>query len=122
MFCPSCGEGQPSTHRFCSSCGAPLPRTALPRTAPKVARWFLGVPVSPEDPPHGALRVTRYLEEVELRSGAGSVRVPSHHVRFSVWDGDRALAAVSISDEEADELAEFLQARIPTAPAAGTAG
>jgi hypothetical protein len=70
-------------------------------------------PVAPEDPPHAALRVSRYLEEIELRTPDGSVRVPSHHVRFSVWIEDRAVCAVSIPDDEAEELAEFLMAWVP---------
>ena len=46
--------------------------------------------------PGRALRVSRYLGE-------------ERHVRFSVWDErGRALAAVSLDDEEADRLRGFL--------------
>jgi hypothetical protein len=69
--------------------------------------------VSQLDPPQGALRVTRYLEELEMETAEGSVRVPSHHVRFSIWAEDRALCALSIPDDEAEELAEFLLAPVP---------
>ena len=71
------------------------------------------MPVAPTDPDSAALRVTRYLEEVEMRSDEGSVRVPSHHVRFSMWVEDRAMCALSISDDEAEELASFLLATVP---------
>jgi hypothetical protein len=68
--------------------------------------------VGPLDPPGGALRVTRYLDEFEMETAEGSVRVPSHHVRFSIWADDRALCALSIPDDEAGELAEFLLASV----------
>jgi hypothetical protein len=113
MYCPRCGLRQPTTHRFCVSCGTRLPRDLLDEPGPKVSRWFFTLPVAPEDPPHAALRVSRYLEEIELRTPDGSVRVPSHHVRFSVWIEDRAVCAVSVPDDEAEELAEFLLAWVP---------
>jgi len=113
MYCPRCGLRQPTTHRFCVSCGTKLPRDLLDEPGPKVSRWFFTLPVAPEDPSHAALRVSRYLEEIELRTAAGSVRVPSHHVRFSVWIEDRAVCAVSIPDDEAEALAEFLLAWVP---------
>ena len=112
MFCPQCGLGQPPEHRFCASCGTRLPRELIPGGSPKVSRWFTSFPVSPGDAEAAALRVTRYLEEFELETAEGSVRVPSHHVRFSIWVDDRAAAAVSISDEEAAELASFLEAEV----------
>lgn len=112
MFCPECGLKQPLEHRFCLACGTPLPAHLLRTPWPKISRWYLGIPVAPADPPHSALRVTRYLEEIEIRSAEGSVRIPSQHVRFSVWDGDRATAAVSIPDAEAEELARFLLATV----------
>ena len=113
MYCPRCGLRQPTAHRFCVSCGTRLPRDLLSAPGPKVSRWFFTLPVAPEDPAHAALRVSRYLEEIELRTAEGSVRVPSHHVRFSVWIDDRAVCAVSIPDDEAEELAEFLLTWVP---------
>ncbi len=77
----------------------------------KLSRWFLGFPVVEADPPRQALRVSRYLEEVELTSEEGTVRVPKHHVRFSIWNEDRCIAAVSLPEDEAAELAEFLLSR-----------
>src|SRR5205807_5818483 len=96
-----------------------LPGGLLRAAGPKVSRWFLTIPVSPDDPPSAALRVSRYVEEIEITTSDGSVRVPSHHVRFSIWVGDRAIAAVSVPDDEADRLAEFLAAWIPDEPEAG---
>ena len=113
MFCPNCGQGQPAEHRFCASCGMRLPRELLPQASPKISRWFLSLPVTPGDPETAALRVTRYLEEYEIETAEGSVRVPNHHVRFSIWVDDRAACALSISDEEAAELAAFLTAEVP---------
>ena len=119
MFCPRCGMKQPMEHQFCVSCGERLPREMLRASGPKVSRWFLSIPVAPDDPPSAALRVSRYLEEIEITTSDGSVRVPSHHVRFSIWVNDRAVAAVSIPDDEADRLAQFLVAWIPEEPVAG---
>jgi hypothetical protein len=112
MYCPSCGLRQPLEHRFCSSCGIRLPREQLRAHAPKVTRWFSGMPVHPDDPPSAMLRVSRYLDEFEIDTDEGSVRVPSHHVRFSVWVEDRATSAMSIPDFEARSLAEFLMAEV----------
>ena len=113
MFCPHCGLGQPEEHRFCASCGIRLPRELLPEGTPKVSRWFWSFPAAPGDPETAALRVTRYLEEFEIETAEGSVRVPNHHVRFSIWVDDRAACALSISDDEAAELAAFLRAGLP---------
>ena len=85
----------------------------VPLPSPKVTRWYLSLPVGPGDPDSGALRVTRYLEEIEIGTPEGSVRVPSHHVRFSMWVDDRVVCALSIPDDEAEELARFLLAAVP---------
>jgi hypothetical protein len=120
MFCPRCGVRQPEDHRFCVGCGALLPRELPADRRPKVSRWFFGIPVVPTDPPWSMLRVSRYLEEFEITSPEGSVRVPSHHVRFSIWKDDRAVATVSIPDDEARELAGFLLVAVPDGePVAG---
>jgi hypothetical protein len=113
MYCPRCGLEQPTEHRFCVSCGVRLPTELLRKRSPKVSRWFSGIPVHPEDSPTAMLRVSRYLDEFEIETDDGSVRVPSHHVRFSVWVEDRATCAVSIPDSEAQALADFLQATVP---------
>ncbi|MCA1727368.1 MAG: hypothetical protein LC722_06890 [Actinobacteria bacterium] len=77
-----------------------------------MTRWFWGMPVVPSDPPQAALRVSRYLESVEVSTADGSARIPSQHVRFSIWHEDRAVCAVSIPDDEAASLASFLQAHV----------
>ena len=84
-----------------------------PEHSPKISRWFLALPVAPDDPDHAALRVTRYVEEVVISTREGSVRVPSHHVRFSIWVDDHAVCAISIPDDEAAELAAFLGVTVP---------
>jgi hypothetical protein len=71
------------------------------------------MPAHPDDPPTAMLRVSRYLDEFEIETDEGSVRVPSHHVRFSVWVEDRVTCAMSIPDFEARGLAEFLLAEVP---------
>src|ERR1700745_2896103 len=117
MFCPTCGVRQPDEHRFCFSCGARMPRELLGRHGPKESRWFLGVPVLPADPPRGALRVSRYLEEFEATTPEGSVLVPNPHVLFSVWIADAVGPAISLPDGEATELGEFLLAQVSPAEA-----
>jgi hypothetical protein len=112
MYCPRCGLGQPSEHQFCIACGSRLPAELLPRDAPKVTRWFRSLPVHPEDRPGTMLRVSRYLKEFDIMTEDGWVRVPAHHVRLSIWSGDRALFAVSIPDDEAESLATFLAAEV----------
>lgn len=113
MFCPACGLRQPVDHRFCVSCGSGLPRDLLRRGVPKVTRWFWTIPVTERDPEQAALRVSRYLEEFDIATDEGTARVPSHHVRFSIWVGDQAVCAVSLPDHEAERLAQFLLAWIP---------
>jgi hypothetical protein len=87
-------------------------------SGPKLSRWFRAYPIRPGDSPDSMLRVTRYVEEVTIESAEGSVRVPSHHVRFSIWEGDHARCCVSIPDDEATDLADFLAAAVEafTAP------
>ncbi len=112
MYCPSCGLTQPLEHRFCVSCGIRLPRELLRTPSPKVTRWFSSVPVHPHDNPTAMLRASRYLDEFEIETAEGSVRVPSHHVRLSVWVEDRVACAVSIPDSEAHGLADFMLAEV----------
>jgi hypothetical protein len=116
MFCPFCGLRQSDQHRFCFSCGAPLPRQLLRTHGPKLSEWFRAIPVVPQDPKDAALRVSRYLEEIEIESGGRSVRVPSHHVRFSIWVLDRVLAAISLPDDEAVKVSQFLQTSVEPLP------
>ena len=113
MFCPKCGLEQPREHVFCLACGVRLPGDLLSGRRPKVSQWFWSVPVGPGDPPQGALRVSCYLEEVEVSAAEGSVRIPAEHVRFSVWIEDQAVCALSISFDEAWRLVDFLQSALP---------
>jgi hypothetical protein len=120
MFCPQCGLEQEDEYRFCVACGAALPRGLVRRRGPKVSRWFWGIPVIPEDGQNMALRVSRYLEELEIHTPDGSVRVPSHHVRFSIWVDDHATCALSLPDHEAEALAAFLMANVTNGDGRGT--
>jgi len=120
MFCPRCCLSQPLEHRFCVSCGAVLPRELLRSTGPKVTRWFRSIPVHPEDDPDGLLRVSRYVDEFDIETSDGSVRIPNHHVRFSIWSGDRAHCVISIPDDEAEDLAAFLLAQVRDGQASAT--
>jgi hypothetical protein len=108
MYCPRCGVTQPDQHRFCFACGDRLPTHLLPPKGPKVSRWFRGIPVAPTDPAEAYLRTSCYLEEFEMESDGATVRIPSHHVRFSIWVNDQAMCAVSLPDDEARELARFV--------------
>jgi hypothetical protein len=82
--CPVCGGELAKAFRFCPWCAAPARR--------KLVEFF---PARAAE--HGrALRVSRYLGE-------------ERHVRFSVWDeGGRALAAVSLDEDEAERVRSFL--------------
>ena len=112
MYCPQCGLRQPNTHRFCMSCGHRFP-TEPPRIRrPKATRLYRSLPIVPADDPGAILRVSRYLEQFTIYTEDGSVQVPSQHVRFSIWQEDQCLCALSIPDDEAQSLAEFLQAEV----------
>jgi hypothetical protein len=94
--CGACGGPVERQFRFCPWCSAPLRR--------KLTEFFLGEGGK-------ALRVSRYLAEGERQ------------VRISVWSEDGvAEAVVSLSDEEADRLADFVvQTSVrPSAPADAT--
>ena len=123
MFCPWCGGKPEPEYRYCATCGGQLPSEEQSGSGPKQARWFLGIPVVEADPLGSAIRVTRYREEAELHTTEGTVRVPNHHVRFSIWIDDHAVAAVSLPDDEARSLASFVLASVeePKAAEAPTA-
>jgi hypothetical protein len=118
MFCPACGLGQSEGHRYCAACGRALPSHEPAIHGPKATRWFLGVPVAAGDRAGSGLRVSRYVDSIRVETPEGSVSLPSHHVRFSIWVDDRAEAAVSLTDDEATSVAEFLLAAVaPSRPA-----
>ncbi len=81
--CSTCDRELEAAHRYCPWCAAPQRR--------KLVEFFRGA-----DPTAGrALRVSRYL--------------PERLVRFSVWDETGTVrAAVSLDEDEAARLAEFV--------------
>jgi hypothetical protein len=108
MFCQRCGFGQPDDHRFCVACGALLAAHLDRAHVPKVTRLFLGIQTSRHDPAGAVLRVSRYIEDYEFSAPEGTVVVPGEHARFSVWVVDRPIAAISVTESDAEELARFL--------------
>jgi hypothetical protein len=108
IFCPSCRLQQPVEHRFCVGCGSSLPRELLANRPAKSVRFFAGIKVDDRDPEGGFLRVSCYLKEQIFSMPEGTVRIPGHHVRFSVWVGEEAQSVLSIPESEARELARFI--------------
>jgi hypothetical protein len=81
--CGRCNREVELEHRYCPWCAAPQRR--------KLVEFFRGADADERR----ALRVSRYL--------------PEERVRVSVWDDSgTARAAVTLDDEEAGRLAEFL--------------
>lgn len=81
--CRECGSETAENYRYCPWCAAPQRR--------KLVEFFRGTDADSKR----ALRVSRY--------------VPERRVRFSVWDETgTARAAVSLDDDEAARLAEFV--------------
>lgn len=93
--CRQCGNPVEDRFRYCPWCSAPQ------RT--KFVEFFAPHPAVPGDAKKG-LRVSRYLGDED--------RPPQF--RFSIWSGDSADAAVSLDDDEAARLGEFLSP--PAAP------
>jgi hypothetical protein len=80
--CAGCSRTVDRRFRFCPWCGAPQRR--------KLTDFFLGLEGR-------ALRVSRYLAEEERQ------------VRLSIWnEAGEAEAAVSLEDDEAERLADFV--------------
>jgi hypothetical protein len=117
MFCPSCGSEQSNDHRFCAYCGGRLPIELFAHGGRKQTNLFLGIPTHPDDAPEPVLRVSRYADEVEVDSVDGSVVIPGHHVRISIWLVDRPVCAMSLSEEEAERLGQFLIGSVRVEPA-----
>jgi hypothetical protein len=92
--CVGCGAELEQAFRFCPWCAAPQRR--------KLVELFAGATRIDGAGARG-LRVSRYLDD--------------GHVRFSVWDGERAEAVVSIEDVELPRLRRLL-APAPAAPRA----
>jgi hypothetical protein len=111
MHCPHCGLEQPASHTFCLTCGARLPKELL-RLPAKTSRWFAGIKVGEGDPEGAYLRVSCYREDQIFEAPEGEVRIPGHHVRFSVWSDKEARCVVSIPESEARELAAFVEQNV----------
>jgi hypothetical protein len=94
--CPSCAEPVDRRHRFCPWCAAPVRR--------KLVEFFAPHPGIAGDAV--ALRVSHYL------SGETSER----HTRLSIWNGERAVSAVSLDEAETRRLARFLNEAGSAAP------
>ena len=85
--CRHCGNGVEDSYRFCPWC-------AVPQRS-KLVEFFAPHPGVPSDAGR-ALRVSRYFGD-------------EPQVRFSVWDNGVARAAVSLDEDEAMRLAQFLE-------------
>jgi hypothetical protein len=120
MFCPTCGSEQSNDHRFCAYCGGRLPVELFARSGRKQTNLFLGIPTHRDDAPEPVLRVSRYVDEVEVDSVDGSVVIPGHHVRISIWLVDRPVCAMSLSEKEAERLGQFLIGSVRVEPASRT--
>jgi hypothetical protein len=109
MNCPSCASPKQPEHRFCSNCGKALsPGGIGDARAAKVTQLFMGVPDALGDESDSVLRASRYRQEHEFVAPEGTVHLHDQHVRLSIWVVDRPVCAISLSDEEAGRLAEFL--------------
>jgi hypothetical protein len=117
MFCPGCGLQQPDDHRYCVACGYVLPTELLHAKRPKVTMLFAGIRTHAADAPEPVMRVSRYVEDLEVETAEGSVTIPGRHVRFSIWIVDRPVCAMSLPDSEAERLARFLLTPIAVEPA-----
>jgi hypothetical protein len=87
--CRHCGNGVEDRFRYCPWCALPQRR--------KLVEFFAPHPDVPGDATK-ALRVSRYFASEETPP----------QVRVSIWNVDSAEAAVSVSEDEAVRLAEFL--------------
>jgi len=115
MFCPQCRLSQSAAHRFCPRCGSTLfsngvnPAAGLHLERPaKASRFFAGAKVADSDLPGAFLRVSCYRDEQVIHSPEGSVAVPGHHVRFSVWSVAEARCVISLPENEARALIDFV--------------
>ena len=116
MFCPWCRLEQPSAHRYCPRCGGSLPSDLFSSDAAdhssKTFRYFAGIKVDERDPEGAYLRVSCYREDRTFVTGEGSVTVPGHHVRFSIWVGNTCTCVISVPEVEARQLAEYLASEL----------
>ncbi|MFN2490889.1 MAG: hypothetical protein ABR529_14380 [Actinomycetota bacterium] len=113
IYCPSCRLPQPLAHRYCARCGTSLPTELVAGAADagsaKTFRFFAGIKVDDKDPENAYLRVSCYREDRTFTSPEGTVTIPGHHVRFSVWVDNMAVCVISLPEVEARELAGYLE-------------
>ena len=112
IFCPGCRLQQPTAHTYCIRCGERLPVQLLDASPAKRVRFFAGMKVGEQDPEGAFLRVSCYLKNQRFESPEGSVTIPGHHVRFSIWVEDGARCVLSIPESEALELADFIRGEL----------
>lgn len=112
IYCPACRLEQPETHDYCLRCGMELPVQILAAERAKSTRFFPGVKLQEADLESGFLRVSCYREDQIFESDEGSVTIPGHHVRFSIWDGAQARCALSVPESEARDLATFITSEL----------
>jgi hypothetical protein len=87
--CRHCGAHVEDRFRFCPWCAQPQRR--------KLVEFFAPHPAVPGDHTK-ALRVSRYFGDEQT----------APQLRFSIWNVDEAEAAVSLAEDEANRLAQFL--------------
>ena len=95
--CRQCRRGVADTFRYCPWCAQPQ------RT--KLVEFFAPHPAVAGDA-RKAMRVSRYF---------GSEETPPQF-RFSIWHDDAAEAAVSLTEDEAARLADFVAPLPPRRP------
>ncbi len=109
MFCPECGFEQPERHRYCVVCGERLPHD-LGDLHGKATQLFLGNQTQNGDASDSLLRVSRY-PDAALAQPDGTARLVRRHTRISIWEVDRPVCAISLSEDETERLAVFLEER-----------
>ncbi|HEX5584661.1 hypothetical protein [Gaiella sp.] len=97
MRCRHCDGELDHAFRFCPWCAAPQ--------RSKLVEYFRAHPLIETEPL--GLRASRYL------SGA-------RHVRLSIWDEDRAVAAIALEEREARRLASFIAEPVDGVSSPGT--
>ena len=112
LYCPRCGLEQPRDHLYCVRCGTAVPAYLLEGAPAKTARLFAGIRVAENDEEGAFLRVSCYREDQIFESDEGSVTIPGHHVRFSVWSQNKAKCVISLPETEAADLAHFLSGHV----------
>jgi len=106
VICPTCESEQPDLHRYCYMCGEHLVGHVAPER--KTTQLFMGFPSRDNDAHDAVLRVSRYPDAV-LPQPDGSVRLVRSHARISIWEVDRPVCAISLSEGEVERLIAYLE-------------